>query len=180
MASTEIRALPCPRNPRPCREQDGIGIVPLTKGLEALVDLADLPLVGAFNWSTLCNSQGHAYAQRSVTRDRVTKSILMHRLITDCPAGKVVDHINGNGLDNRRENLRICSQNDNMKNQVVHRINKLQAKGVYLPKNKRRYRATITFNGRKIRLGSYATVEEAAAAYKGAAKALGGEFANDL
>ena len=166
-------------NVRPCFERDGVGIVPLSKGLEAVVDLADLALVSPFNWSSLCTAYGHAYAQRSFTVDRVTKAILMHRLLTDCPAGMVVDHINGNGLDNRRANLRICTHNDNMKNQVVHRINKLQAKGVWQPKGKKSYRASITFNGRQIRLGSYGTVEEAAAAYKGAAKALAGEFAND-
>lgn len=166
-------------NVRPCFERDGVGVVPLTKGFEALVDLADLGLVSPFNWSALCTPHGHAYAQRSVTVDRVTRAILMHRLIMECPQGMVIDHINGNGLDNRRANLRICTHNDNMKNQVVHRINRLQAKGVWLPKGRSRYRAAITFNGRKIRLGSYDTVEEAAAAYKGAAKALGGEFAND-
>ncbi|QYC10549.1 HNH endonuclease [Brevundimonas nasdae] len=167
------------RTVRQCVERDGVGIVPLSRGLEAVVDLVDLPLVEPFNWAALCTKTGHAYAQRSRTIEGRVTHILMHRAIIEPPPGMVIDHINGNGLDNRRSNLRICSHNDNMKNQVVHRINKLQAKGVYLPKGKQRYRATITFNGRKIRLGSYATVQEAAAAYKGAAIALGGEFAND-
>ena len=164
---------------RSCFERDGVGVVPLTKGMEATVDLDDLSLVSSVNWWALCNKHGHAYAQRTEMVDGRVKSVLMHRLIMHCPEGMLVDHINGNGLDNRRANLRICTHNDNMKNQVVHRINKLQAKGVYLPKGKKRYKATITFNGRKIRLGTFGTVEEAAAAYKGAAMALAGEFAND-
>jgi hypothetical protein len=164
---------------RPCFSRDGVGIVPLTKGLEALVDLVDLPHVSAFNWHALVTATGHAYAMRSSVVSGKRTMVLMHRMLMNPPDGMVIDHINGNGLDNRRANIRICTQNDNMKNQVVHRTNKIGLKGVYLPKDKKRYRATIQVAGQTVHLGFYDTAEEAAAAYRGASKALYGEFAND-
>lgn len=164
MASAPMRKV------RECFERDGVGVVPLTRGMEAIVDLADLPAVAPFNWAALCTKTGHGYAQRSTTIDGKSTHILMHRAIMGAPAGMVIDHLNGNGLDNRRANLRVCSHNDNMKNQVVHRINRLGLKGVWEAKGK--YRASIQHNGITVHLGTYETPGEAAAARFGAEKAL--------
>jgi hypothetical protein len=94
-------------------------------------------------------------------------AIMLHRLIMDAPQGLVVDHINGLGLDNRRANLRICTQNDNAKNQVVHRINRLGRIGVTQHRGGR-FVARIVHNGITYRLGYYATPEEASAARRAA------------
>lgn len=156
---------------RQCFARDGVGVVPLTRGMEAIVDLADLPAVSVFNWAALCTKTGHGYAQRSTTIEGKSTHILMHRAIMGAPAGMVIDHLNGNGLDNRRANLRVCSHNDNMKNIVVSRINRLGMKGVWIAEGK--FRASIRHNGVTVHLGTYASPQEAAAAYHGAAKALG-------
>ncbi|WP_333611695.1 HNH endonuclease [Brevundimonas bullata] len=156
---------------RQCFERGGVGVVPLTRGLEAIVDLSELPAVRPFNWFASCSPSGHAYAQRSIVVKGKQTVILMHRVIAAAPAGLEVDHLNGNGLDNRRTNLRVCSHNDNMKNQVMHRINRIGLKGVWAEEG--RFRAKIQHNGRTIHLGSFRTADEAAAAYRGAEKALG-------
>jgi hypothetical protein len=171
MANSDIRGGSCPRNIRPCFERDGVGVVPLTRGLESIVDLADLPVVATHNWQALCTKGGHAYGMRSRVVNGERFIVMMHRLILGAPHGMVVDHINGNGLDNRRCNIRICSQSDNMKNQVIHRINRLGIQGVSRAKG--RYKATITHDGVRAYLGSYTSADLAAAAREGAERALG-------
>jgi len=86
-----------------------------------------------------------------------------------------VDHINGNGLDNRRENLRVANKMQNQYNSARQHNNRLGLKGVH--KNGRRYRAQIRADGVKHNLGYFDTAEEAHAAYCEAAKRLHGEFA---
>lgn len=89
--------------------------------------------------------------------------------------GKEVDHINGDGLDNRRANLRKCSHGQNMMNRVLDRRNKVGARGVSTRRGK--FRACIKYLEKTYHLGTYLTKEEAAAAYTGAAKVLYGDFA---
>lgn len=91
----------------------------------------------------------------------------------------MVDHINGNGLDNRRCNLRVCSHGENMRNRTMNRNNRSGYKGVYFDpdKNGRPWRAQIRANGRKHSLGRFDTAEQAYEAYQKAAERLHGEFA---
>lgn len=158
---------------RAIRVEGALAIVPLTRGLEAILDAADAGLVVRGSWAALVTPHGHAYAQRSGSAGAPT--VLMHRLILAAQPGQIVDHIDGDGLNNRRSNLRLCTHRQNMCNQVVSRRNRLGIKGVSLDRG--RYKAKITTAERTIHLGSYDTPEEAKAAYMGAAKALFGEFA---
>jgi hypothetical protein len=87
----------------------------------------------------------------------------------------MVDHVDGNPLNNRRSNLRFCTHAQNMKNRKVHRSNKLGVKGVHLAG--KRYRAEIKVDGQRYGLGSFLTLAEAAAAYKTASARFHGEFA---
>lgn len=150
--------------------------ISLTRGFEAVVDLDDVADVSGYRWTTLINSQtGHAYAARY----EKGKCILMHRALLDAPSGMWVDHEDGDGLNNRRRNIRVATPAQNMANKVVERRNKLGAKGVSdVGKGINRFRATIKPNGKTVHLGSYPTVEEARAAYRGAAKVLWGSFAH--
>lgn len=154
--------------------EGGLAFISLTKGFEAVIDIADLDIVIGYRWVTLIHSTtGHAYAVRY---DR-GRCILMHRELLNAPVEMQVDHEDGDGLNNRRNNIRLATPNQNQANRAVERRNKLGAKGVSPSRTGKRFRASITPNGRKINLGSYATKEEAAAAYHGAAKALWGDFA---
>lgn len=98
----------------------------------------------------------------------------LHRLITNAPKGLQVDHINGNRLDNRKINLRICSSSDNSKNRPK---NKGNYKGVYLDKLRNKWIAQITKNYKCYHIGSFEKEIEAALAYNEKAKELHGEFA---
>ena len=106
----------------------------------------------------------------------------MHRLVMSRILGRelerneIIDHVNGNGLDNRRENLRISTNSQNLANRRKNCNNTSGFKGVQ-PKRKK-YSACVGFQGKKIRLGVYDTPEEAARAYDEKAKELFGEYAN--
>lgn len=103
------------------------------------------------------------------------KHTVLHRLIMNTPKGYVTDHINGDKLDNRRENLRICTQHQNSMNTRISKNNKSGVKGVSTtPSGK--YRARIMLNGVEIGLGRYETLEEAAKARKRAERKYFGEY----
>jgi hypothetical protein len=92
---------------------DKIRYIPLTRGLHAIVDAEDYEWLSRYKWHATPSPRGGSFYAR---RYRGQGAILMHRLIMNPPKGMVVDHINGNGLDNRRCNLRICTQKENTYN----------------------------------------------------------------
>ncbi len=104
---------------------------------------------------------------------------LMHRIIINAQKGEIVDHINGNPLDNRRCNLRLCTQSQNLMNMRKTR-GKSQYKGVYLAGSKQPgiWKAGIKVAGKIIYLGRFTCEHEAGAAYNRAAQKHYGEFAN--
>ena len=134
--------------------------IPLTRGFVALVDDSDYERVNAFKWFALGpNHNGvRFYAARTVAR----KTVALHRFILEAPQGAQVDHINGDTLDNRRSNLRLCTHSDNMRNRGAR--SPLGLKGV--ERHRRKFRATIVANGIRIRIGYFTTAEEAGRAYK--------------
>ena len=98
--------------------------IPLTKGYVALVDDEDYDRIGAYSWcaSVEVQSDGHrqVYAVGAKYRENgIQKLHRMHRMVVHCPDGFDVDHIDGNGLNNARSNLRICSRSENMQNQRI-------------------------------------------------------------
>ncbi len=110
------------------------------------------------------------------------KCRMLHRVIWDyhndtgCE-GYLVDHINGNPLDNRIENLRLCDYSHNAANSRRHTDNSVGFKGVHLHKDGR-YRATLCSNGVRRHLGLFKTAEDAHAAYIRAAELSFGDFSN--
>ena len=104
-------------------------------------------------------------------------SIRMHRMIMGAKPGMFVDHVNGNPLDNRKENLRVCSNAENIRNSRKYSTNQSGYKGVSFVERKKKWAAKITFNYKKYFLGYFKTKEEAFEAYKSKAKEFFGEFA---
>jgi len=152
----------------------------LSDGLITLVDDLDLPLLQEYTWHSMTGSSiSTHYAVRHIKKERKSIAILMHREILGLQKGGFCDHINGNGLDNRRENLRQATHSQNMRNS---RKNKQETsskyKGVYREKRDKRWRANITVDGKKIKLGSFHIEKDAAIAYDKAAKYYFEEFAN--
>jgi hypothetical protein len=99
----------------------------------------------------------------------------MHRVIMDAPAGIQVDHINHNGLDNRKENLRFCNNRQNHQNGLIKKTSKAPYKGI--SDHDGTWEATITVNGKRLWLGAFGTPELAACAYDNAAQKHFGQFA---
>lgn len=146
-----------------------IALVELTKGKTATIDAADVPLVSAYKW---CVS--HEYAMR---RDAKTKAtIFMHRLIAEAPIGMQVDHINRNGLDNRRSNLRVCTSHQNLGNQYEVRGTS-RFKGVAWDRTRKCWKASISRDHRTFNIGRFKVEEDAALAYDVHAREIFGEFA---
>jgi hypothetical protein len=102
----------------------------------------------------------------------------MHRFLTGALPGQVVDHINGDGLDNRRCNLRVCTHKQNVRNARPYKGKKTSKfRGVYFSAPTQKFKAQIMCSGVKINLGSFESEKSAAEAYDEAASKLFGEYA---
>ncbi len=146
--------------------------------MTALIDDADEALVRAKGpWHALGGNRPPCAAHRSGSRVHGRGVILMHRVIMGARPGEQVDHINGNRMDNRRSNLRICTAAQNKWNGSRHRDNVSGYKGVWFDRWARRWRAKICCHGKQFALGNYRTPQEAALAYNRAASRYFGAFA---
>ena len=155
--------------------------IPLTQGMFAMVDDEDFEWLNQWKWQLHVDRKGNLkYAVHMMKIKGKIKAIRMHRLIMKCKKGFQVDHIDGNGLNNKAANLRICSNSENSRNRSKNRNNTSGFKGVhkeYITCNHVMYRASITKNRKKIFLGLFINPIEAAKVYNKAALKYHGEFA---
>ncbi len=150
----------------------------LTQGKFAFVDDANYEALLQFKWFA---AKGHNtfYAERKSVRDANGKNatILMHRAILgDACNGLQVDHIDGNGLNNQRSNLRACTSAENQHNSSIRADNTSGFKGVYWNKRQGKWHARIKLNGKLHHLGYFSDQGEAAFARNAAAAQLHGDF----
>jgi len=141
----------------------------LTQGKVTIVDDDMFEELSKFKWSFLSSG----YARRAVGQ----KSILMHREIMKATVGGYVDHINGNKLDNRKSNLRICTMYENGANRGVNKNNKSGYKGVSWDSQRNKWFAKVEHAGKQIALGRYENIKDAVSAYEKASSDIFGEFA---
>lgn len=154
-----------------------VTIFAIRSGHKILIDSEDLDLMSQHKWRV---STGYAKAHdRSTQASADVKGIFLHRLIMGCVAGdgKYVDHINGNKLDNRKINLRVCTHAENLRNRGATKANKSGLKGAYWSKQRGKWYSEIKVGGKKKYLGVFATAEEAHKAFLMAASEFHGEFA---
>jgi hypothetical protein len=147
--------------------------VALTRGGIARIDEADLPLIAPHKWH-LWHRGAHRYATATIKR----RTVGMHRLIMAAGAGQLVDHIDGDGLNNTRPNLRFVSRRENRANSVKRRAASSSYKGVY--RFGGGWRAQIAAVGLPTNpwyIGTFDTEHDAAVAYDAFARLLFGDYA---
>jgi len=127
-----------------------------------LLDSRDYKKMKQMKWK-LARRGNNSYAQNY-------RGVLMHRLIMNAPEGLEADHVNGNGLDNRRSNLRLCTRQQNSWNTV-------RAKGYFLERASGKWRVQITHFGKKIHVGLFTSAAKARQAYIMAKKKYHGAYA---
>jgi hypothetical protein len=147
----------------------------LTKGYAAVIDDDDFERVSCFKWYA-CECKSGVYAMRMTYPERKPTVVHLSRFILNAPNNKFVDHIN-NTLDNRKENLRLATNQQNSFNR--RKLKRKTFKGTYhrVNRKQRPFSARIKFNNKTHYLGTFATEIEAAKAYDAKAKELFGEFA---
>ena len=151
----------------------GVKRIKLTWGRYAIVDAEDYEKLKDYKWCTIQGSRTF-YAKTF----RLSGAILaMHRLILDAPKGLYVDHIDHNGLNNRKSNLRLCTNQENLRNKLPRPGCSSKYKGVSGSKARNKFRANIYLNRKAIHLGYFDSEIDAARAYDKKAHELFGEFA---
>lgn len=155
------------------RVEGAVAFVVNTKGV-IIIDAESVPFFDSHNLYIRARGDTTTVSANCRESGRQTK---LSRLVTDAPEGRIVDHVNGNPLDNRRSNLRICSQQENRRNSVKPDVSATSRyKGVCRPAGRTLWAATIYCRG-IIRLGTFVCEQDAARAYDQAARQLFGPFA---
>lgn len=150
---------------RKIRIEGNICIIPLTKGKEAICDKKDYNLIAEYNWYA-SGTKDNYYAKRSYMKNNKQKGICMHRVILGLTDSNIqVDHKNGNGIDNRRFNIRKCRPIHNARNRIRCITNTSGVKGASWFEKNKKWRAQINVANKSIFLGYFNTKEEAGKAY---------------
>lgn len=150
--------------------------VQLSQGKFALVDDGDFDSVNRWKWSFQKMPTVDGYAVRVVKENGRYRKIYLHRFLCGFPTGKVIDHVDGDGLNNQRENLRVCVQHENISNQRKKKNNTSGFKGVSFHRRTGKWAAQITFQRVKRHIGLFPDAQSASDAYDQASKKTHGEF----
>lgn len=150
-------------------------LIPLTKGRSAIVDDADFERLAQFKWCYRQPRPNYGYAITTISVDGRRKQVGMHRMIVNAPDDILVDHHDGNGINNVRSNIRIATSSQNNQNRGKKSSSRAPYKGITFYAGK--WIARIRVDGRYNYLGGFTTPEDAARTYDAAAILHHGEFA---
>lgn len=152
----------------------------LTKGQKAIVDDDDYEYLSQWKWSAQISRNKKTYYAKRYQRlpDGKYTNVKMHRILLGVVDRNIeIDHINGIGFDNRRENLRLATKSQNRCNRRRRSYFSSKYKGVKWSKSKNKWEVNINVSGRRKYLGAFVSEEKAADIYKKAAVIYHGEFA---
>ena len=150
--------------------------IPLTNGDFAIVDKCDFEELSKHKWYKYKNSNTYYVIRKEPREKNKQKTIYMHRQIMCTPVGFETDHIDGNGLNNSRSNLRICTHQQNNFNRGISKKNTSGFRGVSWNKHIKRWVAVIHFDNKRLYLGSFKDILLAKNAYISASIKYHGEF----
>ena len=151
--------------------------IKLDKNKYALVDDEDYDLLAKDKWYAHKKVHGEGFYARGL-RHGTKKLVFMHRIILNTPSQMFTDHIDGNGLNNQKSNLRICTNSQNQYNKGKYKNNKSGYKGVSWSKSNKKWQATMTYNHKVIKLGLFKSKIAAYKKYCESCKECHGEFLN--
>ena len=152
----------------------------LSKGYVAIVDDEDFDFLNQWKWQARFNKTSNSYyASRYEGGRNNRKYIAMHRVVMNAPANMQVDHIHHNTLDNRKKELRLVTKSQNQMNSRINCKNKTGYKGVSWHKSDKKFVAQIKINGKRIWLGGFDLLEDAAEAYRIFSEKLFGRYKNN-
>ena len=154
--------------------------IPLNLGKVTVVDFCDYEKIKNIKWYVNHNGKNF-YVERQIKINKKIKRYSLHRVIVNAKNNQEVDHRDGDALNNIRKNLRVCTHQENMRNQRVRINNTSGYRGVYYNKSHKKWRAQIQDrNGNRKYLGSFDTPEEAASVFDRAALSIYGKFCGEL
>lgn len=149
--------------------KDDVAIFTTKNGIKFLVSVDDINKIKEYGWCVGNNGYVVAHIKNKVT--------MLHRFLNREYDGKIIDHINGDKLDNRRENIRCANDFQNAQNQNISTRNTSGYKGAHFNTKEQKWQANIRAFNKTYSLGWFATKEQAALAYNEAAKKLHGKYA---
>jgi len=158
---------------RATEASEGTRLIELTWGKYAIVDAEDYEWLSKYKWCAV--KKRNTWYAKTLRLDGGRLS--MHRLIAGAPRGLIVDHIDHNGLNNRKDNLRLCTNAQNQCNRLPLKGSTSRHKGVSWCKSHNKYNAAIYHKSKRYHLGWFVDPDEAAKAYDKKAKELFGQFA---
>jgi hypothetical protein len=142
----------------------------------AIVNEQDFDKINQYKWSSIfCGKAKFPYAISS----HFGKIVYMHRIVIDAKSDQLVDHIDGNGLNNSRENLRFVTSSQNNMNQSKRSDNTSGHKGISWCPDREKYQVYVNIDRKRKSLGRYKTIEEAIYVRDQAAKSHYGEYARE-
>lgn len=150
--------------------------IKLTQGLATLVDDEDFEELNKRKWYALKDNNTFYAVRAEPWKDGKREKTKMHRLILGAVDNEKVDHIDGNGLNNQKENIRICTTSQNAFNTKSKTNSTSKYKGVSYSKQLNKWKVTITIKDKSVHLGYFDSEEVAALTYDKKAKAVHGEF----